>query len=106
MSKNLSHTKFYDHIRQAIRLARRKVAVAVNTAMVETYWQIGRIIVEEEQEGKERAAYGDQHIPKPAEQLSAEFGKGFGQANLRNMRQFYLTFPIRDALPSPHAGGK
>lgn len=52
MSKNLSHTEFYDHIRQAIRLARRKVAVAVNTAMVESYWHIGQIIVEEEQEGK------------------------------------------------------
>ena len=98
MSKNLSHTEFYEHIRQAVQLARRKVATAINTVMVETYWHIGRMIVEEEQEGKERATYGDQLLPQLAEQLSAEFGKGFDETNLRKMRQFYLVFPIRDAL--------
>lgn len=100
MSKNLSHTEFYESIRQAIEQARQKVTTAINQAMVAAYWNIGRIIVEEEQAGKERAVYGDKLIPKLAERLSADFGKGFNQANLRNMRQFYLTFPIRHALRS------
>ena len=100
MKNNLSDTTFYENIRMAIREARRSVATAVNVAMVAAYWNIGRMIVEEEQEGKERAAYGDKLIPRLAEQLSVEFGKGFSQANLKNMRQFYLTFPIRDAVRS------
>ncbi|MCB0595197.1 MAG: DUF1016 domain-containing protein [Lewinellaceae bacterium] len=100
MNQSLSHTEFYENIRQAIQLARRKVAAAVNTIMVETYWHIGRMIVEEEQEGKERAVYGDKLIPQLAEQLSAEFGKGFNKRNLFYMKQFYLTFPKVNAVRS------
>lgn len=98
MKNNLNHTTFYENIRQAIREARRSVASAVNVAMVAAYWNIGRMIVEEEQEGKERAAYGNKLIPRLAEQLSADFGKGFDETNLRKMRQFYQVFPIRDAV--------
>jgi predicted nuclease of restriction endonuclease-like (RecB) superfamily len=71
--------------------------------MVEAYWQIGRRIVEEEQQGKGRADYGAFLIKDLAKQLTAEFGKGFTGANLRSFRQFYLTFPdaeIRYALRS------
>lgn len=61
--------------------------------MVEAYWQIGRRIVEEEQQGKGRADYGTFLIKDLARQLTAEFGKGFSAANLKSFRQFYLTFP-------------
>jgi hypothetical protein len=60
--------------------------------MVETYWNIGRRIVEQEQHGKERANYGDQLIVSLSRYLSGTFGKGFSEANLKNFRQFYLTW--------------
>jgi len=62
--------------------------------MVQTYWNIGRLIVEDEQQGKERAEYGKKQLEQIAETLTGEFGKGFNVRNLRNMRQFYNTFPI------------
>ncbi len=84
---------FYDGIRSIVQSARNRVYTAVNTAMVETYWLIGKRIVEEEQQGKERATYGKYLIRNLAVRLTAEFGKGFSVANLKNFRQFYLTFP-------------
>ena len=73
---------------------------AINSAMVSTYWEIGRLIVEKEQEGKERADYGDYLIISLAKRLTKEFGSGYSQANLRNFRQFFSLFPIRYALRS------
>lgn len=67
--------------------------------MVEAYWEIGKSIVDE-QGGEERAAYGEALIAGLSRRLTADFGRGFGIANLRNMRQFFLAFPIRDALRS------
>lgn len=84
---------FFDEIREMLRQARQKTYAAVNFVMVETYWQIGRRVVEEEQHGKERATYGEQLLTALSRALAAEFGKGFSSANLRNFRQFYLTFP-------------
>ena len=98
MSKKLSHTQFYKNIQKAIEQARRKVAATINVAMVEAYWHIGKMIVEEEQAGKERAAYGDKLLSRLAEQLSTNFGKGFNRTNLAYMRQFYLTFKNFHAL--------
>jgi hypothetical protein len=66
--------------------------------MVEAYWEIGRIIVEEEQAGKQRADYGKRLIEEVSERLKLDFGKGFDRSNLRHMRAFFLTYPIRDAL--------
>ena len=66
--------------------------------MVQTYWHIGRMIVEDEQGGQKRAAYGKPVLPELAKRLSEEFGAGFDVSNLRNMRQFFQSFPIRDAL--------
>lgn len=74
------------------------MATNINFVMVETYWNIGSMIVEDEQKGSARASYADQLIPSLAVQLSAEFGKDFNQANLWRMRQFYFTFPILAAL--------
>lgn len=62
------------------------------------YWEIGRLIVEEEQQGNEKAQYGKAVLKNLSAQLTLEFGKGFDDSNLRNIRQFYLAFPIRDAV--------
>ncbi|MGF6516252.1 putative nuclease of restriction endonuclease-like (RecB) superfamily [Pseudomonas sp. BT76 TE3572] len=83
---------------ELIREARQKVLRAVDTVQVQTCWQIGRHIVEFEQEGARRAGYGKQLLASLAKVLTAEFGKGFDETNLRKMRLFYQTFPIRDAL--------
>jgi len=84
---------FIQDVRQLLRQARQQAYSAINSAMVEAYWQIGRRIVEEEQKGQERAGYGEGLIKELSKQLTAEFGKGFSLANLKNFRQFYLTFP-------------
>ena len=85
-------------IRQLLIHARRNVARAINSAMVQTYWQIGCTIVEHEQRGNSRAEYGTQQLANLSASLGEEFGKGFDVTNLRRMRSLYLTFPIRDAL--------
>jgi predicted nuclease of restriction endonuclease-like (RecB) superfamily len=72
--------------------------MAVNTVMVDAYWEVGRVIVEDEQAGKQRAGYGKRVLEGLAERLQAEFGKGYDPSNLRNMRAFFVIYPIRDAL--------
>jgi len=98
MADNPSKTSFYSDIRQILQSARSQAYIAVNTAMVEAYWLIGKRIVEEEQQGKERAKYGKYLIRNLADRLTVEFGKGFQARNLRNMRGFYLTFPKWNAV--------
>ena len=85
-------------IRLLLNHARRNVAQAVNSAMVQTYWQVGRIIVDHEQSGNARAEYGKQQLAYLSANLGKEFGKGFDITNLRNMRRFYQTFPIRETV--------
>lgn len=80
-------------IQNILHAARTKSYAAVNFAMVEAYWQVGRRIVEEEQQGRGRAEYGAQILKALSKSLTDEFGKGFSSANLRSFRQFYLTFP-------------
>lgn len=98
MSKELFQNTFYQEIKSIIANARKKAYAAVNTAMVDAYWKIGKRIVEEEQNGEERAEYGKYVLKELAVALNQEFGKGFDERELRRMRQFYLTFPIRDSL--------
>ena len=88
----------YQRIRQIIESARRRIARTINFEMVQAYWLVGREIIEGEQKGQRRAAYGIHLLHELAEKLNREFGKGFDETNLRNMRQFYLLFPIHDAL--------
>ncbi|MHC8404721.1 PDDEXK nuclease domain-containing protein [Pseudomonas sp. TMB3-21] len=83
-----------------IREARLKILRTVDTVQVQTCWQIGRHIVEFEQEGARRAAYGKRLLPTLAINLTSQFGKGFDERNLRYMRDFYQTFPIWSALRS------
>ena len=82
----------YQNIRDVLLAARTQVRQTVNSAMVQTYWQIGRLIVEGEQGGDRRAAYGKGVLADLAARLTAEFGDGFKLSNLRNFRQFHLTF--------------
>ncbi|MCI5141370.1 MAG: DUF1016 domain-containing protein [Candidatus Electrothrix sp. ATG1] len=79
-------------IREIVSQARNQAYSAINTAMVQAYWLIGKRIVEEEQNGQERAQYGKQIVKTLSKELTAEFGKGFSVANIKNFRQFYLTF--------------
>ena len=88
----------FGQIRALIGEARQQALRAVDVLQVRTCWQIGRHIVEFEQNGAERAIYGARLLPRLAERLTAEFGRGFDASNLRNMRQFFLAFPICDAL--------
>ena len=73
-------------------MARQKLYMVVNFVMVEAYWLIGKRIVEEEQQGKERANYGQELLKTLSVELTNKFGKAFGERNLRDFRQFYLTF--------------
>lgn len=85
-------------LRDFITESRRQIVRAVDFAQVQTCWGVGRYIVEFEQQGADRARYGSKLISSIADRLTGEFGSGFDMTNLRKMRQFYLTFPIRDAL--------
>ncbi len=83
----------YEDIKKIIENARDTAYKAVNFAMVSAYWQIGKVIVEEEQKGNKKAKYGEYLIKHLSLRLNKEYGKGFTERNLRNMRDFYLTFP-------------
>ena len=80
-------------IRTLLETARQTVAQQVNTQLLSTYWQIGRIIVEYEQQNQLRAEYGKQTLRELSKALTAEFGKGFSRSNLQNMRVLYLAYP-------------
>jgi predicted GNAT family N-acyltransferase len=96
-SENEYGSLFRD-IAEIIKESRKQVQQTVNLAMVESYWQIGRLIIEHEQRGESRATYGSRLLAKLSEYLTREFGKGFDITNLRNMRRFYLAFPIRETV--------
>jgi DUF1016 N-terminal domain len=85
-------------IRALLAASRQQLQAAVNSAMVLTYWQVGRLIVEDEQAGAARAEYGAQQIELLADALASEFGSGFDARNLRNMRRFFKTYPIWNAV--------
>ena len=87
--------KLFEKIAKLIEDSRKKVVSTVNLTMVYTYFEIGKIIVENKQEGKERAKYGKQVLKNLSERLSKRFGTGFSDVNLRQMREFYLTYSIQ-----------
>ena len=95
----------YQEIRAVLESARAGAYRAVNAAMVQAYWHVGRLIVEHEQKGRRRAGYGQAVISSLAERLTRELGRGFDERNLWYMRSFYLAFPIlnapRSELPEP-----
>ena len=95
MSKNeISpiNQNFLENVSEVLAQARKKAKSAVNLAMVYAYYEIGRMIVEEEQHGQNRAAYGKQIMQELSKYLTEKFGKGFSVANLKNIRQFYRVY--------------
>jgi predicted nuclease of restriction endonuclease-like (RecB) superfamily len=88
----------FSTVASIINAARKTAYRNSNTIMLHMYWQIGQQIVEDEQGGKHKAEYGKSVLKNLSTHLTLEFGKGFDESNLRNIRQFYLAFPIRDAV--------
>lgn len=92
MPENPANTALYDRISTLLEQARKQLVRQVNQTMVYTYFEIGRMIVDEEQQGKARAAYGEELVKELSLRLTARFGKGFSQRNLEQMRQFFVTY--------------
>ncbi len=88
-----NYIEFLNRVSKVLEEARKRTVTEINTVMVETYWQVGRLIVEEEQRGKERAEYGEELIKRLSTDLTKKFGRGFTTANLWNIRQFFSTYP-------------
>lgn len=84
---------YVSDIKSLIAESRQRTYTVVNVVMVQTYWLIGKRIVIEEQQGSKKAKYGESVLKNLSKDLTSEFGNGFSYANLRNMRQFYLTYP-------------
>ena len=96
---NLNHS-FYNEVKTLLHNARNSVYQTINTTMTQTYWQIGKKIVEVEQGGESRAEYGKKLIKNLSDELTKEFGKGFSEDNLKNMRRFYLAFSKSETVSS------
>ena len=95
---NIINNQMIEEIRNLLISSRLQLQQSVNSVMVQTYWNIGKIIVEDEQDGQERAAYGKKQLEQISNTLTQEFGKGFDARNLRSMRQFYLNFSNWNAV--------
>lgn len=93
-----NYSQLISQIGELLTLGREKAAHSINTILVQTYWEIGRYIVEFEQNGNEKAEYGTQLFERLSSDLTKAYGKGFGRSNLLYMRKLYLTFPISGTL--------
>lgn len=94
--ENISKSNYYKlfgNISTLLEEARRKTVRQINTVMVETYWQVGCLIVEEEQKGQERAKYGEEILIRLSKDLTRKYGRGFSVDNLQLMRMFYISYP-------------
>ena len=98
--ENIQNTNLFQQVIDLLQNAREQVLRTVNSTMTYTYFEIGRMIVEEEQNGKERAEYGKQILKGLSGQLTKEFGKGFSVDNLQNMRRLYLIYSNYETLSS------
>ena len=94
MELSKSNSQLFKKISGLLSEARKFVAKSVNQTIVLTYFEIGRLIVEDEQQGKERAEYGKAILKELSEKLSKEFGKGYSVYNLERMRKFYLAYKL------------
>jgi len=90
--------KLYHSIAKIIVDSKSSLYRTTNTILLNMYWEIGKLIVQDEQNGEKRAGYGKQILKNLANQLSLEFGKGFDERNLNNMRAFFSAFPIWNAV--------
>lgn len=98
MPKELQNKVLFQKVVELLQNARQQVLRTVNSTMTFTYFEIGKMIVEEEQNGKERAEYGKQILKGLSQQLTNEFGKGFSMRNLEQIRKFYITYSISSSL--------
>ncbi|MDD2713020.1 MAG: PDDEXK nuclease domain-containing protein [Simplicispira sp.] len=96
-----SRESLWSQVRGVLLQARQTAQRNVNQVMVQSYWHVGQIIVQDEQAGRERATYGAKTLQLLAQRLTQEFGKGFSLANLRNFRQFYQTFALDEIRYMP-----
>ena len=94
MQQQLSFEELTAQIMELIDKARSSVARKINEELLQTYWEIGRVIVEHEQEGRIKAEYGTRLISELSKKLTHDLGRGFSRSNLQNMRNFYLNYPI------------
>ena len=95
-----TYEDIYSEIKEALLTSRSQAYTTVNFTMVQAYWQIGRIIVEHEQEGNLRSGYGKSVLQELSNRLTKEFGKGFSVRTLQQMKKFYVMFPNTNALRS------
>ncbi|HRM46207.1 MAG: DUF1016 family protein [Flavobacterium sp.] len=98
MSNDIQNKILFSQVVELLQNARQQVLRTVNSTMVYTYFEIGRVIVEEEQNGKDRAEYGKHILKGLSEELTKEFGRGFSIRNLEQIRKFYLTYSNSAAL--------
>ena len=92
-----SNDALFGKISNLLNEARKYIVISINHTIVLTYFEIGRLIVEEEQEGKERAEYGKSVLKELSQRLTKKFGKGYSVYNLERMRKFYFTYKDRMA---------
>ena len=85
--------KWVDEIKAIMTSARQKIAGDVNDTMVTTYWQLGQSIVENEQDGEQKAQYGKRILAELSKRLTVDLGRGYSKSNLYNMRNFYAAYP-------------
>ena len=88
IEKGIGSNMVYLQIKELMENARKQISVKINNILVQTYWEIGKIIVEDEQKNKERAEYGKKLLKELSKKLTKEYGKGFSKSNLFNMRNF------------------
>ena len=100
IEKNTTTDRLYTEIAELIHSARYAVVSQVNTTLLITYWNVGKLIVEEEQSSQLRAEYGKQQLKELSKRLTKDFGKGFSRANLQWMRILYIKYPICQTLSS------
>ena len=94
----INDSNLVNSVKEVIIQSRQRVYRMVNASLLDTYWNIGKLIIEDEQNGNFKAVYGKSTLKNLSKELTLEFGKGFDDSNLRNMRSFYCAFPICDAL--------
>ena len=91
-NKTIANDQIFKQIKNLLNSAKNKIVTSINTQMVQTYFEIGKIIVEHEQHGKEKAQYGKAILKELSIKLTNEFGKGFSLTNLKAFRSFYLVY--------------
>ena len=99
-------TNFIREIKELVNSAKQRVVTSINIAMVYTYYEIGRRIVEQEQKGKHRANYGNELIKQLSAELTREFGKGYSEVNLRYFRKFYIIYSVNQIQQTVFAKSK